>query len=93
MLGNFRFKVFAVDVAFLIGLHNNHLQASHDSASRVSAVGGNRDQAHVAMTLVDGVQVRPDGFQSSEFALSTRLEFKRKSDSMSVPQTNIASCY
>ena len=62
-------QVGHVDVAVLVALGHDHLQADHLGAGRVGAVGTGRDQADVAVALALGAVVGLDDQKTGVFAL------------------------
>jgi len=64
------FEVIHVDVAVLIALGDDHLQAHHLGTGRVGAVGAGRDQADVAVALALRAVVGLDDQQTGVFALA-----------------------
>ena len=62
-------QVRQIDVAVAVAGHDHRLQAGHDRAGRIGAVGGGRNQHHVALALAAGALERPDHEQPGELPL------------------------
>mmetsp|Transcript_28930 Transcript_28930/g.50887 ORF Transcript_28930/g.50887 Transcript_28930/m.50887 type:complete len:344 (-) Transcript_28930:1552-2583(-) len=62
-------KVIVVDVALLVALDSDDLEPGHDSGSRVGAVGGDRDNADVAVRVSVVLVVGSDTLEAEVFTL------------------------
>ncbi len=69
-------EIIDIDVARIAGDHHD-LHAGHMSGGRIGAVGGGRDQAHLAMRLAAGCVIIADCEQACIFALRARIRLQR----------------
>ena len=77
VLTDLRLQIIEIDIAALVARHHDDAHASHDSARRVGAVGGDRDQADVAMVVTTAAVVRADRQQARELALRAGVRLQR----------------
>mmetsp|Transcript_22702 Transcript_22702/g.32923 ORF Transcript_22702/g.32923 Transcript_22702/m.32923 type:complete len:478 (-) Transcript_22702:1289-2722(-) len=66
-----RLEVHQVNVAVLVRVHHHHLHSSHDGTGRVGSVGGDGDEADLAVVVPVGLVVLADAKQSCVLALGT----------------------
>ena len=70
-------QVGQLDVALLVAGDGDDLQAGDDRAAGVGAVGGDGDEADVAVALAAGLVVGADGEQAGVFALRAGVGLER----------------
>jgi hypothetical protein len=72
-----RAKVADVDVAMLVGLHDDDLHPRHDGARRIRSVRGLRNQADVAVAITARLMVFANDEQTRILALRPGVRLKR----------------
>ena len=70
------FEIGDVDISGIVTFHADDFHAGHDSGSRVGAVGGNRDEADVAVAFAARLVVAVDGEQPGIFTLGTGIRLE-----------------
>ena len=70
-------EVGDVDVAGVVAFHADDFHAGHHRGGRVGAVGGNGNQADVAVAVAARLVVAADGEQAGVFALRAGIRLQR----------------
>ena len=74
-----RAKIGQINIALLVTSHSQDLQPGHDRAGGIGAVGGGRDETHVAMPFAPAGVIGADDEQTCVLALRTRIGLQRDS--------------
>ena len=72
-----RREIGDVDVSRVITFHADDLHAGHHRGGGIRAVGGNGDQADVAVAVAAGMMIAADGEQAGVFALRAGVRLQR----------------
>lgn len=77
VLNHLGFQVFQIDIPMVVAIDDHHVHAGHHSAGRVGAVGGRRDQRHVAVAVALRFVESADRKQARIFSLSAGIGLER----------------